>query len=123
VPAATGGLLDAETAARCEAPLIVGPANNQLAAEEIATLLHERGITLVPDTVAGAGGIIHAVCREELACDEPETRARIDAIGPEVSRILTHARTYEVTPLRAAHALATHHQPTTARPPRSIDAS
>ncbi|WP_233438244.1 Glu/Leu/Phe/Val dehydrogenase dimerization domain-containing protein [Actinokineospora spheciospongiae] len=114
VPAATGGLLSPETVAGCTIPLIVGPANNQLTGDEVATLLHERAITWIPDTVASAGGIIHAVCREELACDEPETDARIDAIGARVDRLLAHARTHGTTPLQAAHALATRHPQATA---------
>ncbi|WP_455566301.1 Glu/Leu/Phe/Val dehydrogenase dimerization domain-containing protein [Nonomuraea fuscirosea] len=69
-------------------------ANNQLTGDEVVTLLHERGITWIPDTVASAGGIIHAVCREEPACDERETDARVDAIGAKVDRILAHARTH-----------------------------
>ncbi|MFD2416991.1 Glu/Leu/Phe/Val dehydrogenase dimerization domain-containing protein [Amycolatopsis pigmentata] len=119
VPAATGGLLDADAATACRARLVVGPANNQLASDDIDARLRERGITWVPDVIAGAGGIIHAVCREELACDEQETNARIDAIGAKVTRILTHADTHEITTLQAADAVIAHPEPTPARWPWS----
>lgn len=115
VPAATGGVLSAGTATACRARLVVGPANNQLTSDDVAAHLHERAITWVPDVIAGAGGIIHAVCREELACDEQETNARIDAIGAKVTRILAHAASHDITTLAAAHALTAHSEPAPTR--------
>jgi leucine dehydrogenase len=109
VPAAVGGLLTAESVTSCGATLIVGPANNQLADDEVALMLDERAITWVPDVITGAGGIIHAVCREELALDESTTNARIDAIGDKVVAILDHARANDITTLRAAQALTGQH--------------
>lgn len=102
VPAAAGGLLNSRSATTCQTPLIVGPANNQLANDEVAPLLQQRGITWVPDVVASAGGIIHAVCREELGLDETATGTRIDAIGAKVMRILEDARARSISPLLAA---------------------
>lgn len=43
VPAAGGGVLDAATVPRITAPLVVGPANNQLTEESVADALAERG--------------------------------------------------------------------------------
>ncbi|MCD4523790.1 Glu/Leu/Phe/Val dehydrogenase dimerization domain-containing protein [Nocardioides sp. cx-173] len=106
VPAATGGLLTAATARSCRATLVVGPANNQLADEGVEVVLRERGIVWVPDVIASAGGIIHAVCREELDLDEAATNARIDAIGDQVSRILEVARDQGTTTSQAARAVA-----------------
>jgi leucine dehydrogenase len=58
IPAALGGILtpQAVPALRCRA--IAGPANNQLADDTVADLLHARGITWAPDPVVSAGGII-----------------------------------------------------------------
>ena len=106
VPAATGGLLTPGAVLTCRARVVVGPANNQLAGDDVAELLRQRSITWVPDVIASAGGIIHAVCREELGRDEWETNARIDAIGATVTRILTEAAGQGITPLQAALALA-----------------
>lgn len=105
VPAATGGVLTAESAAACGASLIVGPANNQLAAEEVATVLRDRGITWIPDVVASAGGIIHAVGREELGMDGKAANAKIDAIGETVDAVLSRARERGLTTVRAAREL------------------
>ncbi|MET9266421.1 Glu/Leu/Phe/Val dehydrogenase dimerization domain-containing protein [Amycolatopsis sp. NPDC004079] len=106
VPAATGGLLTAESAAACGASLIVGPANNQLAAEEVATVLRDRGITWIPDVVASAGGIIHAVGCEELGMDEAAANAKIDAIADTAGAVLSRARDRGLTTVRAARELA-----------------
>lgn len=106
VPAAVGGLLTRESVARTRIRVIVGPANNQLAEASVARTLTERGITWVPDVVAGAGGVIHAVCREELGLDEHETRARIEGIGDRVTQILRQASLVGSTSLEAAWALA-----------------
>ncbi|WP_409180956.1 Glu/Leu/Phe/Val dehydrogenase dimerization domain-containing protein [Amycolatopsis sp. VS8301801F10] len=106
VPAATGGLLTAGSAAACGASLIVGPANNQIAAEDVATVLRDRGITWIPDVVASAGGIIHAVGREELGMDEAAANARIDAIADTTSAVLAHARERGLTTVQAARELA-----------------
>jgi glutamate dehydrogenase/leucine dehydrogenase len=106
VPAAVGGLLSEERARTCRAGLIVGPANNQLTHDDVASTLHQRGITWVPDVVASAGGIIHAVCREELGLTEEETTPRISAIGTTVTEILTDARHSGTTPQAAARDLA-----------------
>ncbi|TDD81641.1 Glu/Leu/Phe/Val dehydrogenase [Saccharopolyspora karakumensis] len=106
VPAAVGGLLSEERARTCRARLIVGPANNQLTHDGVGSTLHERGVTWVPDVVASAGGIIHAVCREELGLTEEETTRRITAIGATVTEILTDARESGTTPQTAARDLA-----------------
>ena len=47
---------------------------------------------LYSDTVATAGGIIHAVCREELAFNEAQTNAEIDSIAVTTRVILDKAR-------------------------------
>ncbi|MGW5095492.1 Glu/Leu/Phe/Val dehydrogenase dimerization domain-containing protein [Streptomyces nodosus] len=73
VPAATGGLLTESSVRELRTPLVVGPANNQLADDGVAELLRERGITWVPDVIASAGGIIHAVCLEEFGLGKEAT--------------------------------------------------
>ena len=55
--------------------------------------------------IASAGGIMHAVYREELHADKTATNARIDAIGAKVARILHTADADGTTTLHAARAL------------------
>jgi leucine dehydrogenase len=43
---------------------VVGPANNQLASDHVATLLHRSRVLWAPDYLVSAGGIVSAVARE-----------------------------------------------------------
>ncbi|MFD1374452.1 Glu/Leu/Phe/Val dehydrogenase dimerization domain-containing protein [Actinoplanes sichuanensis] len=106
VPAATGGLLTDRVARDCRAALIVGPANNQLADDTVDRVLHERGITWVPDVLASIGGIVHAVSREEAGLDDTATDARVDRIGERTAALLTYATDHRITPLAAARRMA-----------------
>ncbi len=106
VPAALGGVLTEETVPSLRCRAVAGPANNQLAADGIADLLHSRGILWAPDVVVSAGGIIHAVATE-LHHETPEqVAARIDAIGDTLTKILSAARETASTPAAAASRLA-----------------
>ena len=58
-----GGVLTAEVARRLRSRAVVGPANNQLAAPEVADLLHQRGVLWAPDELVGAGGVTYAQMR------------------------------------------------------------
>ena len=70
-------------ALRCRA--VAGAANNQLAAEAVADLLHARGILWTPDFVANAGGIINiAVELEPEGYDPARARERVLAVGDTV---------------------------------------
>lgn len=102
VPAAVGGLLTHElsTGLRCAA--VVGPANNQLADDEVARALHDRGVLWAPDYLVGAGGIINAVAREQDGADPTTAAARVDGIGDVLRTVLRDAATARATPHRAA---------------------
>jgi leucine dehydrogenase len=102
VPAALGGILTPHTvpALRCRA--IVGPANNQLADDTVADLLHAHGITWAPDPVVSAGGIVGSVAREISHLAEPEVQSLLAAIGDRLSTILDEAARSGLSPLRVA---------------------
>jgi leucine dehydrogenase len=106
-PCALGGVLDHETvpALRCRA--VAGAANNQLAADDVAALLHARGILWAPDFVANAGGIINIAV--ELApggYDAAVAETRVQAIGETLRTVFAMAEAERTTPLAAAQALA-----------------
>jgi leucine dehydrogenase len=106
-PCALGGVLDHETvpALRCRA--IAGAANNQLASDEIAGLLSDRGILWAPDFVCNAGGILNIAVELEEAGYAPERAdARVRAVGATLHAIFGAAEAEGVTPLEAALALA-----------------
>ncbi len=106
-PCALGGVLDDTTvpALRCRA--IAGAANNQLASDAIAELLHARGILWTPDYVANAGGIINiSVELEPEGYDPGRARDRVHANRDTVRTLLDLAGRDGVTPLAAAQSLA-----------------
>lgn len=106
IPAAVGGALDPATAEALDAPLVVGPANNQLTDDSVADLLARRGVVWVPDFVASAGGAVYTLAREVDGLDHSAATARVEAIGDTVARVLASARATGATPLREAMSLA-----------------
>ncbi|KUN30112.1 amino acid dehydrogenase [Streptomyces antibioticus] len=106
VPAAVGGVLSEESVPRLAAPLVVGPANNQLTEDSVADTLARHGVVWVPDYVAGAGGIIYTLSRESDHDSDEAARKRVDGIADTVHHVLELARSTGVTPLRAARQLA-----------------
>lgn len=88
VPAAVGGVLSPETVRRLDVRLIVGPANNQLTDDSVQGLLDERGIVWVPDHLAGAGGVIYTLAREDDGADHETALRRVDGIEATVRRFL-----------------------------------
>ena len=101
-PCALGGILDEDTVPRLNAPVVAGAANNQLAHDGIAELLHDRGVLWAPDFVANAGGLI-AVSDELWGFDSARVERRIHAIGDTLAEV--YARTTTST-LAAAKELA-----------------
>jgi leucine dehydrogenase len=105
-PCALGGVLNADTVPRLQAPVIVGAANNQLADENVADLLAARGVLWAPDFVANAGGIINiSVELEPGGYDAGRARRRVQEVGDTLRAILDSASD-GVTPLAAAMELA-----------------
>lgn len=102
IPAALGGILtpQAVPALRCRA--IAGPANNQLADDTVADLLHAHGITWAPDPVVSAGGIIAATAREIDHLAEPEVQGLLAAIGDRLDAILDESARSALPPLTVA---------------------
>jgi leucine dehydrogenase len=89
IPAAIGGVLNPDVVARLDAPLIVGPANNQLIDDSVADLLAERGAVWVPDFVANAGGIVYTLAREVDGLDHAAATARVEGIEQTVDNLLS----------------------------------
>jgi leucine dehydrogenase len=102
-PCALGGVIDHEVipALRCRA--IAGAANNQLASDELAAQLRDRGILWVPDFVANSGGIINiSVELEPDGYDPGRARERVLAIGHTVRAVLDEADANGTDTLTAA---------------------
>ena len=110
VPCALGGLLTEATIGTLRCQAIAGAANNQLASDQMAGLLAERGILWAPDFVANAGGLINIA--EELGdygYRPAAARARVRSISLTLRQIFARAERDATTPLAAALALARTH--------------
>ncbi len=106
-PCALGGILDDETVPRLQAGVVAGAANNQLADDAVAELLHERGILWAPDFVANAGGIINiSVELEPEGYDARRARRRVRGIGDTMRSVYDDAAAAATTPFAAAMRLA-----------------
>jgi leucine dehydrogenase len=105
VPCALGGMLNAQTIARLQVPIVAGAANNQLSGDAAADLLHERGIVWAPDFVASAGGLI-AVADELHGFDAARVERGIEAIADTLHEIYARAAGAGTNTLIAAQELA-----------------
>ncbi len=104
-PCALGSVLDLETIASLQVPVVAGAANNQLADEEAAEALRERGIVWAPDFVVNAGGLI-AVADELHGFDRARVERSIERIGDTLNEIYARAAATGTNTLLAAQELA-----------------
>jgi leucine dehydrogenase len=100
-PCALGGILNERTIPTIKAKIIAGGANNQLANDDAANLLLQRGITYVPDFVINSGGLTNAA-EELLGYNESMADKKVAKIFSSVKGLLTTARLQGVP----AHHLA-----------------
>jgi leucine dehydrogenase len=104
-PCALGGAIDAANLPGLRCEIVCGCANNQLADEDLAEALAERGILYAPDFIVNAGGLIH-IYREIRGYSEQEARQLVLAIELNLNRVLMAAGGRGITPSRAARELA-----------------
>jgi glutamate dehydrogenase (NAD(P)+) len=96
MPAALGRAIDASNVDRVLAPIVLEGANEPVT-EEACISLAERGVTIVPDILANAGGVIVSYFEwvqgsSLLAWDESEVLARLDArISAATRQVLRQA--------------------------------
>ena len=104
-PCALGGVLTEEVAPQLRCHVVVGAANNQLADRAADVAIARRGILVVPDFVAGAGGIVN-IAQEFTGYDRDRAHAETARIVDTTARVLEWARHDGVTPTDAALAMA-----------------
>ena len=106
VPAALGGAFTPDSVGTLRCAAIAGPANNQLADDVVADLLHKRGILWAPDFVVNAGGVIYGSAMEMDGSSRAEAIARVGAIADTLGTVFAAAEERSITPLEAARRLA-----------------
>ncbi|KIC37700.1 amino acid dehydrogenase [Ruegeria sp. ANG-R] len=105
-PCAIGGVLNETSIPLLKVGAVAGGANNQLARDEDAQLLHQRGILYAPDFVANGGGIVN-VATEILRVAEREVwvAGRLQALEQTMDRILASAKAEAVSPHEVAESI------------------
>ena len=104
VPCGPARVIDRGLAAELGCSVVCGAANNVLADDDAARVLHERGVLYVPDYLSNAGGLIHlAVARE--GGDEAASREGLRVIPDNLERVLALCATEGVDPVVAAERL------------------
>ena len=105
IPAARPDVLRADNAARLRARLVPQGANIPCT-PEAEQILHQKGVLVVPDFIANAGGVICASIEYRGGTE----RAALDCIGERISgntrEVLQRSRRDKVMPRVAAAALA-----------------
>ncbi|MCA9264477.1 MAG: glutamate dehydrogenase [Planctomycetales bacterium] len=86
VPAALGGVIDAENVDRIKAPIIVEAANSPVR-PEADDQLTQRGVIILPDVLANAGGVTASYF--EWVQNRQHYRWSLDRVRQELSAILT----------------------------------
>jgi glutamate dehydrogenase (NAD(P)+) len=112
IPAATQDVIDVEVAARIRATLVVEGANLPTSPAARAVLA-QRGVTLVPDFIANAGGTVAGAFAMDArySAFRPDPAAIFAEIATRLRQnthtVLDRAEALGVTPHEAALALAT----------------
>ncbi|MER6948373.1 Glu/Leu/Phe/Val dehydrogenase dimerization domain-containing protein [Nonomuraea sp. NPDC000554] len=106
VPCAVGACVTEDNVATLGCAAIAGPANNQLANEDVADRLAARGIVWAPDFLVGAGGVIHAAMADLMGRSSEEVLERVAGIGQTLRSVYAVADAHGLTPLAAARLTA-----------------
>ncbi len=104
-PCALGAGLNRETIPQLNCQAIVGSANNQLATDEDAARIAERGIVYAPDFVVNAGGLIN-VYDELHGYSKMRAMHRVDSIFEATKTVLEMSKREGIAPNEAAVMVA-----------------
>lgn len=105
VPAARPDVLSAANAGDIKARLVVEGANIP-ATEEAEEILHKRGILVVPDFIANAGGVITAAFEYQGSTESQALAAVVEKIGKNTQEVLEGARQSNEMPRTVARKMA-----------------
>ena len=105
VPAARPDVLDAGNAELVRAAVVLEGANLPATAEA-ELLLHKRGVLVVPDVIANAGGVICASVEHRGGTQAQALALVQDKVRANTARVLADAAELGVTPREAAEELA-----------------
>lgn len=104
-PCGSARILTPENVGLLRARIVAGGANDVLSSRDCANLLHDRGVTYIPDFLANAGGVIH-IHALRAGWEPQRLEAELAAIGTRVREIMADAVEEGITPLEGAERLA-----------------
>ena len=104
-PCALGGTVNEQTIDRIKAKIICGPANNQLATDEIGDELDRRGVLYAPDYAVNAGGVMN-VSLEIDGYNRERAMRMMRTIYYNVGRIFEIAQRDGIPTYKAADRMA-----------------
>ncbi|MBU8565347.1 leucine dehydrogenase [Virgibacillus pantothenticus] len=102
MPCAMGGVINERTIPVLNVKAVVGSANNQLAHETDAELLHDKGILYAPDYIVNAGGLIQ-VADEQYGANKNRVLQKTKTIYEMVLQLYVEAQADHITTVEAAH--------------------
>jgi leucine dehydrogenase len=105
-PCALGAILDEQSIAALNVPIVAGGANNQLATPADGQRVHQRGILYAPDYVINAGGIINVSTEYLRDGDASLVRQRIEGIPDRLETIWAESESSGRDPASVADAMA-----------------
>jgi leucine dehydrogenase len=105
-PCALGPVINAGNVRSVPYTIVCGAANNQLADDSYAEILHQQGILYCPDWLVNAGGVIGAACEIGQEYDQTKAEEMTDDIGQTLFNVLRMAKAANTTPLQMALTLA-----------------
>jgi len=105
-PCALGAILDEQSIAALNVPIVAGGANNQLATPADGPRVQQRGILYAPDYVINAGGIINVSTEYLRDGDASLVRERIEGIPGRLETIWAESESSGRDPASVADAMA-----------------
>ena len=105
-PCALGAILDEQSIAALNVPIVAGGANNQLATPADGSRVQQRGILYAPDYVINAGGIINVSTEYLRDGDASLVRQRIEGIPERLETIWAESESSGRDPASVADAMA-----------------
>jgi len=96
-PCALGGAINHQALRRLKAPIIAGSANNQLADDSLAELVHGRGVLYAPDYVINGGGLLSVAVDDRSRLEE-----KLDEIHDTLLELFMEAKRTNTPPIRIA---------------------
>lgn len=105
-PCALGGALNDRSVPDIKAKLIGGAANNQLANDDIMSLLDQKGITYLPDFVLNGGGIINIAAEVSGKYNPDWVETKLVGLKATIADILVRADDQGVSTLSIANQIA-----------------